>query len=61
MMRSASRWGSKAIRSATYISLTNLVPELMQMVDEKDCPLSPAYQIGALKPEEQQMPSLHRL
>ena len=38
-----------------YISLTNLVPELMQMVDEKKIALSPAYQIAALKPEEQQM------
>ena len=35
-----------------YISLTNLVPELMQMVDEKKIALSPAYQIAALKPEE---------
>ena len=38
-----------------YISLTNLVPELMQMVDEKKIALSPAYQIAALKPEEQQI------
>lgn len=38
-----------------YISLTNLVPELMQMVDEKKIALSPAYQIAALKPKEQQM------
>ena len=38
-----------------YISLTNLVPELMQMVDDGKIALSPAYQIAALKPEEQQM------
>ncbi len=37
-----------------YISLTNLVPELMQMVDDGKIALSPAYQIAALKPEEQQ-------
>ena len=55
MMRSASRWGSAAILVRNYISLTNLVPELMQMVDEKKIALSPAYQIAALKPEEQQM------
>lgn len=43
-----------------YISLTNLVPELMQMVDEKKIALSPAYQIAALKPEEQQMLAVGR-
>ena len=36
-----------------YISLTQLVPELQQMVDDKKIALSPAYQIAALKPEEQ--------
>ena len=55
MMRSASRWGLAAIRSATIFPLTNLVPELMQMVDDGKIALSPAYQIAALKPEEQQM------
>ena len=30
------------------ISLTNLVPELMQMVDDKKISLTPAYQIAAL-------------
>lgn len=35
------------------ISLTQLVPELQQMVDDKKIALSPAYQIAALKPEEQ--------
>lgn len=38
-----------------YISLTQLVPELMQMVDDKKISLTPAYQIATLKPEEQQM------
>ncbi|MDL2273860.1 ParB/RepB/Spo0J family partition protein [Oscillospiraceae bacterium OttesenSCG-928-G22] len=38
-----------------YISLTELVPELQQMVDEKKIALSPAYQIAALKPDEQKM------
>ena len=36
-----------------YISLTQLVPELQQMVDEKKIALSPAYQLAALTPKEQ--------
>ena len=36
-----------------YISLTNLIPELMEMVDEKKIALSPAYQIAALSQESQ--------
>ena len=31
-----------------YIALNNLIPELMEMVDEKKIALSPAYQIAAL-------------
>lgn len=37
------------------ISLTNLVPELMQMVDEKKISLTPAYQIAALTEPEQRL------
>ena len=36
-----------------YISLTQLIPELQQMVDDKKISVTPAYQIAALKPEEQ--------
>lgn len=36
-----------------YIRLTELTPELQQMVDEKKIALSPAYQIAALTPKEQ--------
>ena len=36
-----------------YIALNNLIPELMEMVDEKKIALSPAYQIAALTPKEQ--------
>ena len=36
-----------------YIALTQLVPELQQMVDEKKIALSPAYQFAALTPKEQ--------
>lgn len=38
-----------------YASLTNLVPELMQMVDEGRIKLSPAYQIAALPSNEQSL------
>ena len=36
-----------------YISLTQLAPQLQQMVDDKKIALTPAYQLAALKPEEQ--------
>ena len=36
-----------------YIRLTELSPELQQMVDEKKIALSPAYQLAALTPKEQ--------
>ena len=35
------------------ISLTQLTPELQQMVEDKKIAVTPAYQIAALKPEEQ--------
>lgn len=38
-----------------YASLTNLIPELMQMVDEGRIKLSPAYQIAALPSNEQSL------
>lgn len=37
------------------ISLTNLVPELLRMVDEKKISLTPAYQIAALTEPEQRL------
>ena len=36
-----------------YIAITQLVPELQQMVDDKKIAMTPAYQIAALKPDEQ--------
>lgn len=36
-----------------YISLTNLTPPLMQMVDDGKIALTPAYQIAALSKDEQ--------
>ena len=38
-----------------FISLNNLVPELMQMVDEKKISLTPAYQLAALTEPEQRL------
>ena len=38
-----------------YIRLTELSPELQQMVDEKKIGMTPAMEISYLKPEEQQM------
>ena len=36
-----------------YIRLTNLIPELMDMVDEKKIAFNPAVELSYLKPEEQ--------
>ena len=36
-----------------YIRLTNLIPELLSMVDEKKIALTPAVELSYLKPEEQ--------
>ena len=38
-----------------FIRLTELVPELQQMVDEKKIGMTPAVEISYLKPEEQKM------
>lgn len=38
-----------------YIRLTNLIPELQDMVDEKKISFNPAVELSYLKPEEQKM------
>ena len=38
-----------------YMALTDLVPELMQMVDDKKIALTPAYQIATLTQDEQRL------
>ncbi len=38
-----------------YIALTQLLPELQQMVDDKRIALTPAYQLSYLTPEEQKL------
>ncbi len=41
------------IQVMRYIRLTELIPELMDMVDEKKIALNPAYELSFLKKEEQ--------
>ena len=36
-----------------YIRLTELIPELLDMVDERKIALNPAYELSFLKKEEQ--------
>ena len=38
-----------------FIRLTELIPELLDMVDDKKIAFNPAYELSFLKPEEQQM------
>ena len=43
------------IQVMRYVSLTELIPELLDMVDEKKIAFNPAYELSFLKPDEQQM------
>ena len=43
------------IQVMRYVRLTELVPELLDMVDEKKIAFNPAYELSFLKPDEQQM------
>ena len=43
------------IQVMRYVRLTELIPELLDMVDEKKIAFSPAYELSFLKPDEQQM------
>ena len=43
------------IRVMRYVRLTELIPELLDMVDEKKIAFNPAYELSFLKPDEQQM------
>lgn len=38
-----------------YIRLTNLIPEIMDMVDNKEIAFNPAVELSFLKPEEQKL------
>lgn len=46
--------GTSEAKIFRYIRLTELIPELLEMVDEKRIALSPAVEISYLKNEEQQ-------
>ena len=43
------------IQVTRYVRLTELIPELLDMVDEKKIAFNPAYELSFLKPDEQQM------
>ena len=54
----AQQAGSSRNQVQRYIRLTELIPELMDMVDEKKIALNPAYELSFLKKEEQVDPPL---
>ena len=43
------------IQVMRYVRLTELIPELLDMVDEKKIAFNPAYELSFLKPDEQQI------
>ena len=49
----ADQAGESQRQVQRYIRLTDLIPELMDMVDEKKIALNPAYELSFLKKEEQ--------
>ena len=49
----AQQAGSSRNQVQRYIRLTELIPELIDMVDEKKIALNPAYELSFLKKEEQ--------
>ncbi len=50
----AEQFGDNARNVQRYIRLTNLIPELMNMVDEKMVSFNPAVELSYLSPEQQQ-------
>lgn len=51
----AEQAGNSKTQVQRYIRLTELSPELQQMVDEKKIAMTPAVELSYLKPEEQAM------
>ena len=49
----AEQAGESQRQVQRFIRLTELIPPLLDMVDEKEIALSPAYELSFLKPEEQ--------
>lgn len=50
----AAQAGDSARNVQRYIRLTGLVPDLLEMVDERKIALNPAYELSFLKKEEQE-------
>ena len=50
----AEQTGDSARQVQRYIRLTNLVPELLEMVDQKQISFNPAVELSYLAPEEQE-------
>ena len=51
----AQQVGSSRNQIQRYIRLTELIPQLLDMVDEKKIALNPAYELSFLKKSEQEM------
>ena len=51
----AQQSGSSRNQVQRYIRLTELIPALLDMVDEKKIAINPAYELSFLSPEEQRM------
>ena len=51
----AQQSGSSRNQVQRYIRLTELIPALLDMVDEKKIAFNPAYELSFLSPEEQRM------
>ena len=49
----AEQAGHSRNQISRYIRLTELIPELLDMVDEKKIAFNPAYELSFLKKEEQ--------
>lgn len=49
----AEQVGQSKTQVQKYVRLTELIPELLDMVDEKKIAFNPAYELSFLKPEEQ--------
>lgn len=51
----AGQAGESSRQVQRYIRLTNLIPELLEMVDQKQISFNPAVELSYLAPEEQQI------
>ena len=51
----AEKLGESRNQIQRYIRLTNLIPELLEMVDQKQISFNPAVELSYLAPEEQEI------